>query len=60
MCLDHAVRHLVPRAEASEGVIDVFGAGVQKPDISILSDEFLVEVRGLAQRNLASSSCASF
>ena len=37
-----------------EGVIDIFdAAGLEKPDISILSDEFLAEVRGLPQRNLA-------
>ena len=52
--LDHAVRQLVSRAVASEGVIDIFAAaGLEKPDISILSDEFLAEVRGLPQRNLA-------
>ena len=39
---------------ASEGVIDIFAAaGLEKPDISILSDEFLAEVRGMPQRNLA-------
>jgi len=37
-----------------EGVVDLFAAaGLQKPDISILSDEFLAEVRGMPQRNLA-------
>ena len=52
--LDHAVRQLVSRAVASEGVIDIFAAaGLEKPDISILSEEFLTEVRGLTQRNLA-------
>ena len=52
--LDHAVRQLVSRAVASEGVIDIFAAaGLEKPDISILSDEFLAEVRGMPQRNLA-------
>ena len=36
------------------GVVDVFAAaGLEKPDISILSDEFLAEVRGMPQRNLA-------
>jgi type I restriction enzyme R subunit len=35
-------------------VIDIFAAaGLEKPDISILSDEFLAEVRGLPQRNVA-------
>ena len=52
--LNHAVRQLVSRAVASEGVIDIFAAaGLERPDISILSDEFLAEVRGLPQRNLA-------
>ena len=52
--LNHAVRQLVSRAVASDGVIDIFAAaGLEKPDISILSDEFLAEVRGLPQRNLA-------
>ena len=52
--LDHAVRQIVSRAVASEGVIDIFAAaGLEKPDISILSDEFLAEVRGMPQRNLA-------
>lgn len=52
--LDLAVRQIVSRAVASEGVIDIFAAaGLAKPDISILSDEFLAEVRGMPQRNLA-------
>ncbi len=52
--LDHAVRQIISRAVAPEGVVDIFAAaGLEKPDISILSDEFLVEVRGMPQRNLA-------
>ncbi len=52
--LDHAVRQIVSRAISAEGVIDLFSAaGLKKPDISILSEEFLAEVRGLPQRNLA-------
>jgi type I restriction enzyme R subunit len=52
--LNLAVRQIVSRAVASEGVIDIFAAaGLQKPDISILSDEFLAEVRGMPRRNLA-------
>ncbi len=52
--LDHAVRQLVSRAVASDGVVDIFAAaGLDKPDISILSDEFLAEVRDMPQRNLA-------
>ena len=52
--LDHAVRQIVSRAVASEGVVDIFAAaGLKKPDISILSDEFLAEVRGMPRPNLA-------
>ena len=52
--LDRAVRQLVSRAVASEGVVDIFAAaGLEKPDVSILSDEFLAEVRGMPRRNLA-------
>ena len=52
--LDHAVRRIVPRAVAPDGVMDVFAAaGLAKPDLSILSDEFLAEVRNMPQRNLA-------
>jgi len=52
--LDYAVRQIVSRAVASDEVIDIFAAaGLKKPDLSILSDEFLAEVRGLPQRNLA-------
>ena len=52
--LDYAIRQIVSRAVTSEGVIDIFAAaGLKKPDISILSEEFLAEVRGMKQRNLA-------
>jgi type I restriction enzyme R subunit len=52
--LDNAVRQILSRAVASEGVVDIFAAaGLRKPDISILSDQFLAEVRGMPQRNLA-------
>ena len=52
--MDHAVRQIVSRAVASEGVLDIFSAaGLEKPDISVLSDEFLAEVRDMPQRNLA-------
>ena len=52
--LDHAVRQIVSRAVAPDGVLDIFAAaGVEKPDVSILSEEFLFEVRGMRQRNLA-------
>ncbi|MDP9355453.1 MAG: type I restriction endonuclease subunit R [Chloroflexota bacterium] len=52
--LDHAIRQLVDQAIAPEGVVDIFAAaGLEKPDISILSDAFLAEIRELPQRNLA-------
>jgi type I restriction enzyme R subunit len=52
--LDHAIRQIVSSAVAPKGVIDIFeAAGLKKPDISILSDEFLAEVSGMPQKNLA-------
>lgn len=52
--MDTAIRQLVSRAVASEEVIDIFAAaGLKKPDISILSDDFLQEVQQLPHRNLA-------
>jgi type I restriction enzyme, R subunit len=52
--LELAVRQIVSRAISSDKVIDIFdAAGLKKPDISILSDEFLAEVNHLPQRNLA-------
>jgi type I site-specific restriction-modification system R (restriction) subunit len=52
--LDHAIRQIVSGALAPEGVVDIFAAaGLDKPDISILSESFLAEVRGMPQRNLA-------
>ena len=52
--LDHAMRQIISRAVSSDEVIDIFAAaGLEKPDVSILSDEFLAEVRGIPHRNLA-------
>ncbi len=52
--IEHAVRQIVSRSVASEGVLAIFAAaGLEKPDVSILSEEFLAEVRGMPQRNLA-------
>jgi len=52
--LELAIRQIVSRAVASDGVIDIFeAAGLKKPDISILSDEFLAEIRGMPHKNLA-------
>jgi type I restriction enzyme R subunit len=53
--IDAAIRQLVSKAITTEGqVIDVFtAAGLPRPDISILSDQFLAEVRGLKHKNVA-------
>jgi type I restriction enzyme R subunit len=52
--LDHAIRQIISKAMVSDEVVDIFeAAGLKKPDISILSDEFLAEVKGMPQRNLA-------
>lgn len=52
--LDTAIRQIVSRVVASDQVVDIFAAaGLKNPDISILSDEFLEEVRGMPYRNLA-------
>ncbi len=52
--LDHAIRQIISKAVVSDEVVDIFAAaGLKKPDISILSDEFLAEVRGMPQKNLA-------
>ena len=52
--LDTAIRQLISKAIVSNEVVDIFAAaGLKKPDISILSDEFLAEVQQLPQRNLA-------
>ena len=53
--VDAAIRQLVSKAiTADNQIIDVFtAAGLPKPDISILSDQFLAEVRGLKHKNVA-------
>ncbi|CAG1013043.1 partial Type I restriction enzyme EcoR124II R protein, partial [Anaerolineales bacterium] len=58
--IDAAIRQLVSTAiMANEGIIDVFtAAGLKKPDISILSEQFLAEVRGLKHKNVAAELLA--
>jgi type I restriction enzyme R subunit len=58
--LDAAVRQLVSSAITTEGqIIDVFtAAGLPKPDISILSEQFLAEVRSLKYKNVAAELLA--
>src|SRR5690606_7872305 len=52
--IDSAIRQIVDKAVVSDGIIDIFeSAGIKKPDISILSDDFLDEVKGMEHKNIA-------
>jgi len=52
--IDTAIKQIVDEALSSDGIIDVFeAAGIKTPDISILSDEFLLEVQNMDQKNVA-------
>ncbi len=52
--LETTIRQVIDQALVSEQVIDVFdAAGIKKPDISILSDEFLAELKGYEHKNIA-------
>lgn len=52
--IETAIRQMVDKAIVSNEVVDIFdAAGIKRPDISILSDEFLEEIRGMKHRNLA-------
>ena len=52
--IEYEIGQLVSKSVISEEVVDIFASvGLNKPDISILSDEFLEEVKGLPQKNLA-------
>lgn len=52
--IDTAIRQIVDKAVVADGIVDVFdAAGIKKPDISILSDEFLEEVKHMEHKNLA-------
>jgi type I restriction enzyme R subunit len=52
--IETTIRQVIDKALVSEQVIDVFdAAGIKKPDISILSEEFLLELRGMQHRNVA-------
>ncbi|TSC92696.1 MAG: type I site-specific deoxyribonuclease, HsdR family [Candidatus Berkelbacteria bacterium Licking1014_7] len=51
---DHAIKQIVSSAVTSTEVVDIFtAAGLDKPNVAILSDEFLEEIRGLERKNLA-------
>jgi len=52
--IETAIKQIVSKAVYSEGVVDIFdAAGIKKPEISILSDEFLEEIKGMERKNLA-------
>ena len=52
--VETAIKQIVNEALSSEGVVDIFqAAGIEKPEISILSEEFLLEVKGMKHQNLA-------
>jgi type I restriction enzyme, R subunit len=52
--LETAIRQVIDKALVSEQVVDIFSAaGLKKPDISILSEEFLLEIKGMKHKNIA-------
>ena len=52
--IETAIKQILSDAVVADEVIDIFdAAGIKKPDISILSDEFLAEVKGMTHKNLA-------
>ena len=52
--LETTIRQVIDKALVTEQVIDIFDAsGIKKPDISILSEEFLLEVQGMKHKNIA-------
>ncbi len=52
--IETAIKQIIDKAVGSDGIIDIFdAAGIKKPDISILSDEFLTEIQGMKRKNLA-------
>jgi type I restriction enzyme R subunit len=52
--METAIRQVIDKALVSEQIIDVFdAAGIKKPDISILSEEFLLEVKNMEHKNIA-------
>lgn len=52
--VETAIKQIIDDALSSDGVIDIFeAAGIQTPSVSILSDEFLLEVKNMQQKNVA-------
>jgi type I restriction enzyme R subunit len=51
---DAAIRQIISQAVVSDSVVDIFDAvGLEKPNIGLLDDEFLAQVKNLPERNLA-------
>lgn len=52
--IETTIRQVVDKALVSDRVVDIFdAAGIKKPDISILSEEFLLELKGMEHKNIA-------
>lgn len=52
--IETTIRQVIDKALVTEPVVDVFdAAGLKKPDISILSEEFLMELKGMEHKNVA-------
>lgn len=52
--LDSAIKQIVSKAIATDEVVDIFkAAGLKKPEVSILSDTFLADIKGMEHKNLA-------
>jgi type I restriction enzyme R subunit len=52
--IETAIKQIVDEALSSDKVIDIFdAAGIKKPEISILSEDFLQEIKGMKHQNLA-------
>lgn len=52
--IETTIRQVIDKALVSEKVIDLFdAAGIKKPDISILSEEFLMELKDMEHKNIA-------
>ncbi len=52
--METAIRQVIDEALVSNKVVDVFdAAGIKKPDISILSEDFLLEIKGMEHKNIA-------
>ena len=52
--VERDIRQLLSRAVMADGILDVFGAaGLERPDLAVLSDDFLAEIGKTKEKNLA-------